>query len=115
MEPSPESCSVRIPIGQVFEEYHWISANGPIRLEYDTDIVGLRSCLTPNYHLSNRLMAGLSSFKHSGLTGFLRLLKETEHFCHWLQQEVAKIVHCGEKIAEEAIRKGGLKIFPASI
>lgn len=27
--------------GKWFEEYHWIPANGPIRLEYDTDIVGL--------------------------------------------------------------------------
>ena len=27
--------------GRCFEEYHWIPANGPIRLEYETDIVGL--------------------------------------------------------------------------
>jgi hypothetical protein len=27
--------------GKCFEEYHWIPANGPIRLEYETDIVGL--------------------------------------------------------------------------
>lgn len=27
--------------GKWFEEYHWIPANGPIRLEYETDIVGL--------------------------------------------------------------------------
>jgi hypothetical protein len=27
--------------GRWFEEYHWIPANGPIRLDYNTDIVGL--------------------------------------------------------------------------
>ncbi|MCE2029376.1 suppressor of fused domain protein [Sessilibacter corallicola] len=27
--------------GKWFEEYHWIPANGPIRADYDTDIVGL--------------------------------------------------------------------------
>jgi hypothetical protein len=27
--------------GRWFEQYHWIPANGPIRLDYDTDIVGL--------------------------------------------------------------------------
>jgi hypothetical protein len=27
--------------GKWFEQYHWIPANGPIRLDYDTDIVGL--------------------------------------------------------------------------
>ena len=27
--------------GKWFGEYHWIPANGPIRLEYETDIVGL--------------------------------------------------------------------------
>ena len=38
-------------------------------------------------------------------------LEETEHFRGWRQEEVAKIVHCGEKIEEEAIRKGGLKFL----
>ena len=27
--------------GKWFEQYHWIPANGPIRADYDTDIVGL--------------------------------------------------------------------------
>ena len=27
--------------GKWFEEHHWIPANGPIKLDYDTDIVGL--------------------------------------------------------------------------
>ena len=27
--------------GRWFEPYHWLPANGPIRLDYDTDIVGL--------------------------------------------------------------------------
>jgi hypothetical protein len=27
--------------GKWFEQYHWIPANGPIRSDYDTDIVGL--------------------------------------------------------------------------
>jgi len=27
--------------GRCFEQYHWIPANGPIRLDYDIDIVGL--------------------------------------------------------------------------
>lgn len=27
--------------GKWFEEYHWIPANGPIKADYDTDIVGL--------------------------------------------------------------------------
>jgi hypothetical protein len=42
---------------------------------------------------------------------FSQLLEEIEHFCGCGQKEVAKIVHCGEKIEEEAIRKGGLKFF----
>jgi hypothetical protein len=33
----------------------------------------------------------------AGLARFLRLLKETEHFRRWPQEEVAKIVHCGEQ------------------
>ncbi len=33
--------------GKWFEEYHWIPANGPIRLEYETDIVGLAFTLDP--------------------------------------------------------------------
>ena len=33
--------------GKWFEEYHWIPANGPIRLESDTDIVGLAFTLDP--------------------------------------------------------------------
>jgi hypothetical protein len=48
------------------------------------------------------------------LERFSQLLEETEHFCGCGQEEVAKIVHCGEKIEEEAIRKGGLKILAAS-
>jgi hypothetical protein len=42
---------------------------------------------------------------------FSQLLEETEHFRGCGQEKVAKIVHCGENIEEEAIRKGGLKIF----
>ena len=43
-------------------------------------------------------------------------LKETAHFLRWRQEEVAKIVHCGEppslsKIEEEATCEGGLKFF----
>jgi hypothetical protein len=41
---------------------------------------------------------------------FSQVLEETEHFCGCGQEKVAKIVHCGEKIEEEAIRKGGLKL-----
>lgn len=33
--------------GKCFEKYHWIPANGPIRLEYNTDIVGLAFALDP--------------------------------------------------------------------
>jgi hypothetical protein len=33
--------------GKWFEQYHWIPANGPIRLDYDTDIVGLAFLLDP--------------------------------------------------------------------
>lgn len=33
--------------GKWFEEYHWIPANGPIRLEYETDIVGLAFARDP--------------------------------------------------------------------
>jgi hypothetical protein len=50
-----------------------------------------------------------------GVTGRLRrlsqLLEEIEHFRGWRQQEVAKIVQCGEKIEEEAIHKDGLEFF----
>jgi hypothetical protein len=42
---------------------------------------------------------------------FSQLLEEIEHFCGCGQQEVAKIVQCGEKIEEEAIRKDGLEFF----
>src|SRR5205085_4438852 len=33
--------------GNWFEEHHWIPANGPIKLEYDTDMVGLIFVLDP--------------------------------------------------------------------
>lgn len=33
--------------GRWFEQYHWIPANGPIRADYDTDIVGLAFALDP--------------------------------------------------------------------
>jgi hypothetical protein len=42
------------------------------------------------------------------LDHFSQPLQETEHICGGPQQQVAKIVQCGEKIEEEAIRKGGL-------
>jgi hypothetical protein len=38
-------------------------------------------------------------------------LEETEHFSGYGQQKVAKIVQCGEKIEEDAIRKDGLKFL----
>jgi hypothetical protein len=51
----------------------------------------------------------------AGLPRFLRLLKETEHFCRWLQEKVAKIVQCGEKFLlikiKKAICNGGLKFY----
>jgi Suppressor of fused protein (SUFU) len=33
--------------GRWFEEYHWIPANGPIRADYPTDLVGLAFMLDP--------------------------------------------------------------------
>jgi hypothetical protein len=36
-------------------------------------------------------------------------------FCRLRQQEVAKIVQCGEKIEEEAICKGGLSFLTVNI
>ena len=33
--------------GRWFEEYHWIPANGPIRADYPTDLVGLAFALDP--------------------------------------------------------------------
>ena len=33
--------------GRWFGEYHWIPANGPIRIDYPTDIVGLAFALDP--------------------------------------------------------------------
>jgi hypothetical protein len=33
--------------GRWFEQYHWIPANGPIRMDYPTDIVGLAFLLDP--------------------------------------------------------------------
>ena len=37
---------------------------------------------------------------HCGLVAANELtrLEEAQHFCRWRQQEVAKIVHCGEKL-----------------
>jgi hypothetical protein len=49
--------------------------------------------------------------RHSryGLTGrlgrFSQLPEETEHFCGWRQQKVAKIVQCGEQLSLK-IQKG---------
>jgi hypothetical protein len=57
--------------------------------------------------MGQRLRLGVTS----RLRRFAQLLEETEHFCGCGQEKVAKIVHCGEKIEEEAIRKGGLKFF----
>lgn len=33
--------------GRWFEQYHWIPANGPIRIDYPTDLVGLAFVLDP--------------------------------------------------------------------
>jgi hypothetical protein len=41
-------------------------------------------------------------------------LEETEHFRRWLQEKVAKIVQCGEKIEEERPSAGVASIFPTS-
>jgi len=46
---------------------------------------------------------------------FSQLLEETEHFCGWCQEKVAKIVQCGEKIEEEAILADGLVFSPSSV
>jgi len=47
----------------------------------------------------------------------LQDLKGTEHFRHWRQEEVAKIVHCGEpdrtKVAGS--RTGGLFSLPSRV
>ncbi|RFZ94779.1 suppressor of fused domain protein [Mucilaginibacter conchicola] len=55
--------------GKWFEEYHVIPANGPIRLDYDTDIVAVAFVLdpelgeidTPNGHVQFLQMVGLTS------------------------------------------------------
>lgn len=39
-------------------------------------------------------------------------LEEPEHFRRWRQQKVGKIVQCGQKIEEEAIRKGASNFSP---
>jgi hypothetical protein len=45
------------------------------------------------------------------LNFLLQLSKEIERFYRSGRKEVAKIVHCGEKIEEDAIRKGGPQNF----
>src|SRR6185503_11472407 len=50
----------------------------------------------------------------AGLARFLRLLKETEHFHHWRQEQVAKIVQCGEPRILRKVLKGSLvEVAPA--
>jgi beta-glucosidase-like glycosyl hydrolase len=53
----------------------------------------------------------LTTRRGGRLGRFSQHLEETKHFCGRGQEKVAKIVHCGEKIEEEAIRKGGLKPY----
>lgn len=45
-------------------------------------------------------------------------MEETQHLCRWHQQQVAKIVHCGEHyplIIEEATRRGGLRFLSGGV
>jgi len=41
------------------------------------------------------------SFELLLLGRFLQELQETEHFWHWPQEKVAKIVQCGEALEEK--------------
>ena len=62
--------------GKWFEEFHFIPANGPIRLEYDTDITAIAFVLdpelgkinTPNGEVSFLQMIGLTTAEYNALT-----------------------------------------------
>lgn len=72
--------------GKWFEEYHWIPANGPIRAEFDTDIVGLIFVRDPELK---------SIDSPHGAVEFLQMFGVTEH-------ELSQIKN-GEKSPKEII------------
>ncbi|WP_158827410.1 suppressor of fused domain protein [Mucilaginibacter lacusdianchii] len=61
--------------GKWFEPYHFVPANGPIRLDYDTDIIAVAFVIdpelgeidTPNGHIQFLQMVGLTSVEYEEL------------------------------------------------
>lgn len=49
-------------------------------------------------------------FRLAGLNPLLSAVEEAEHFCRWLQEKVAKIIHCGLPRYDE----GSLELTPAA-
>jgi suppressor of fused protein SUFU len=74
--------------GKWFEEYHWIPANGPIRLESETDIVGLAFMLDPELLPIESPHGTVEFIQAFGITSAeLASLKEKSRSCRQIIEE----------------------------
>lgn len=66
--------------GRCFEQYHWIPANGPIRAEYETDIVGLAFVNDPAFRAMDSPHGRVEFIQAFGITqAELDVFKDTKH------------------------------------
>jgi Suppressor of fused protein (SUFU) len=66
--------------GRWFEPYHWIPANGPIRIDYDTDIVGLAFLNDPTLKAVVSPHGRVEFIQAFGITqAELHAFKDTKH------------------------------------
>jgi hypothetical protein len=78
--------------GKWFEEYHWIPANGPIRLEYETDIVGLAFALDPELPPVESPHGTIEFIQAFGITsGELASLKAKSRSCEQIIEEQRRL------------------------
>lgn len=78
--------------GKWFEEYHWIPANGPIRLESETDIVGLAFMLDPELLPIESPHGTVEFIQAFGITSAeLASLKEKSRSCRQIIEEQRRL------------------------
>jgi len=78
--------------GRWFEEYHWIPANGPIRLEYETDIVGLVFVRDPELPPIESPHGRVQFIQAFGITsGELASLKAKSRSCQEIIEEQRRL------------------------
>lgn len=78
--------------GKCFGEYHWIPANGPIRLEYETDIVGLAFALDPELPVIESPHGRVEFIQAFGITSAeLTSLKVKSRSCRQIIEEQRRL------------------------